>query len=70
MPTGAIKFKNDTYIIDAKVCTECEGRSTPCSIGRATVTAERRLQLVNTEAEAQTRSSARGAVRAPSPRAT
>jgi ferredoxin len=24
-PTGAIKFKNDTYVIDAKVCTECEG---------------------------------------------
>jgi ferredoxin len=24
-PTGAIKFKNDTYIIDPKVCTECEG---------------------------------------------
>ncbi len=24
-PTAAIKFKNDTYIIDAKICTECEG---------------------------------------------
>jgi ferredoxin len=24
-PTGAIKMKGDTYIIDAKTCTECEG---------------------------------------------
>ena len=24
-PTGAIKFKNDTYIIDPKTCTECDG---------------------------------------------
>ena len=24
-PTAAIKLKGDTYIIDAKICTECDG---------------------------------------------
>ncbi|MDR3493898.1 MAG: 4Fe-4S dicluster domain-containing protein [Ancalomicrobiaceae bacterium] len=24
-PSGAIRFKGDTYVIDPKTCTECEG---------------------------------------------
>ena len=44
-PTGAIKFTNDVYIIDPKVCTECEGHfdtqqcSTVCPVPKTCVKA-------------------------------